>query len=81
MAQLNGSNDVEAPYNGANGHNGTVGSPAIQSAFLDSRSGKHVDVGKVRACAAAVCAPRHTRPHLTCHVAAPAHVHSRRQSK
>ena len=48
MAPLNGSNDVEALYNGSNGHNSTAGSPAIQSAFVDSRSGKQVDVEKVR---------------------------------
>ena len=72
MAQLNGSNDVEAPYNGANGLSGTAGSPAIQGSFVDSRSGKNIDVEKVCAHAAAVCTPRHSRSYLTCHVVAPA---------
>lgn len=48
MAPLNGANDVEALYNGSNSHNGTAGSPAIQSTYVDSRSGKQVDVAKVR---------------------------------
>jgi hypothetical protein len=62
MAPLNGSNDVEAPYNGANGHAGTADNSAIESAFVDSRTGKQVDVEKVlhgAACSLYVPATRH----------------------
>ena len=63
MAQLNRSNDMEAPYNGANGHAGTADNSAIESAFVDSRTGKQVDVEKVMhgaACSLYVPATRHS---------------------
>jgi hypothetical protein len=63
MAPLNGSSDVEAPYSGANGVNGTKGDAAIEPAYVDTRTGEHINVEKVRMLLSAVCtlALRHVK--------------------